>query len=125
MATILVADDDRLLIRLIEITLGEGHRVIAARDGLEAARTIEREHPDLAVLDVRLPFFNGLAVCERIKGNPDTRGVRVLMITGDDSGKSQDRALAVGADGFLAKPFSPAAFLKTADELLARMAKAA
>jgi CheY-like chemotaxis protein len=118
-ATILVADDDRLLIRLIQFTLGEGHDVIEARDGLEAARAVETRRPDLAVLDVRLPFFNGLAVCERIKADPETRGVRVLMITGSDNGRDRDRALAVGADGFLAKPFSPAVFLKKAEELLA------
>jgi DNA-binding response OmpR family regulator len=106
------------------MTLGEGHNVVEARDGLEAARLVETRRPDLAVLDVRLPFFNGLAVCERIKADPETRGARVLMITRGDNRIDRDRALAVGADGFLAKPFSPAEFREKAEELLAGTALA-
>jgi CheY-like chemotaxis protein len=124
-ATILIGDDDHLVVRLLGFTLGEGHRLLEARDGRAAMDLVARERPDLVVLDVRLPELNGIAACERIKGDVTTRAVRVLMVTASNQATDRDRARAAGADGFLTKPFSPFRFLAIVEELLRHEACAA
>ena len=80
--TILVADDDDKIRDLLRAMIERGpHRVVETIDGAVALRAIERSGPDLVVLDLNMPDFDGPEVCRRLKGNAATRGLPVLMLT--------------------------------------------
>jgi putative two-component system response regulator len=114
-ATILIVDDNDASARLLERTLRrDGHRVRFARDGAEALAAVEREHPDLVLLDVVMPTLDGFETCRRLKGNPETRLVPVVLVTALNERRDRIRGLEVGADDFLSKPVNAA-------ELTARM----
>jgi CheY-like chemotaxis protein len=84
----------------------EGYDVDAEPDGAEGLRALERARPDLVILDIMMPGIDGLEVCRRIKSDPRTRSIPVLMFTalsGDDDVESGRTA---GADRFINKPFS-------------------
>jgi|GEM_PF-1230841 len=109
--TILFADDQAALRAIVRATLGTRYRLLEAADGSVALAMVEAEHPDVALLDVNMPGLDGYSVCRRIKANPLIQATRVLILTGHGEDESRDQALAVGADGFLTKPFSPSALL--------------
>ncbi len=112
--TVLVVDDERDLADLLafetEIAL-PGCRVVKAHDGAQALALFERERPDLVVLDIMMPPPDGFEVCRRIR---ETSQVPVLMLTARDSTADKIRALDMGADDYLTKPFEHM-------ELLARL----
>ncbi len=115
---VLVADDDPRVRRVVVTTLGGVYQLFEARDGEQALAVARREMPDLLLLDVRMPVFDGLEVCRRIKGDPLTAHLRVVMLTGlgaDEDRKAGERA---GADAYFVKPFSPRALLNQVTELL-------
>ena len=116
MASILVADDEPTLRRLLLLTFGPEHRVSEAADGAEALRRLLADRPDLAILDVVMPVMDGLAVCRAARAEPSLAGLGIVVLTGYATG---DDALAAGADRHLRKPFSPLELLTTIDELLA------
>jgi putative two-component system response regulator len=105
-ARILVADDSedcrRLLARLLE---SNGLQVICARDGREALGILESQPIDLALLDVRMPHQSGYALCSRLKSNPETRFIPVVLITGLNQTEDRIQGILAGADDFLTKPF--------------------
>jgi DNA-binding response OmpR family regulator len=102
---ILVVDDDRELRELIAFVLrGAGHAIVEAGDGLEAVRRHADERPDLVILDVNLPGIDGFEVCRRIRAEFDTP-VMMLTVRGEEA--DQVKGLDLGADDYLAKPFSP------------------
>jgi DNA-binding response OmpR family regulator len=110
--TILVVDDDTLLLKVVTHNLeAEGYQVLAVRDGAQALEVIERDAPDLMLLDVMMPRMDGFEVCQRVR---EFSSVPIIMITA--RGRSQDkiRGLDLGADDYLTKPFR-------VDELLARV----
>ena len=81
--TVLVADDEPNIVISLEFLLEQGgYRVLVARDGHEALEVIEREVPDLVLLDVMLPRVSGYDVCQRIRQNPAWSKMRVVMVTG-------------------------------------------
>ena len=94
-----------------------GYRVVEAGDGPEAVRLHAIERPDLVILDVNLPGFDGFEVCRRIRAESDTP-VMMLTVRGEDA--DQVRGLDLGADDYLAKPFSPSALLARVRALLRR-----
>src|SRR5262249_12632029 len=103
---ILVVDDSPTDLRLVTASLqGQGYVILTASDGEEALEKATRERPDLIVLDIILPKKNGFQVCRQLKTAPDTRDIKILML----SSKSQDSdrfwGLKQGADGYLTKPF--------------------
>ena len=110
---VLVVEDDPAIARVLELELGEaGHRVevtVAGTDGLSA---MERERPDLVVLDVRLPDMDGLTVCRRARRSG--HDMPILMLTALDRVGDRVVGLDAGADDYLAKPFA-------IEELLARL----
>jgi putative two-component system response regulator len=104
--TVLVVDDEPVTARLLEqILIREGHRVIIARNGLEALELVEQANPDLVLLDLRLPLLGGQEVCRRLKQNPDTRWIPVVVVTGQDDAQAKLSCWEIGADDFLIKPF--------------------
>ena len=107
---ILVVDDNRDILELVQSVLQiEGHEVVIARDGLEALQQDLATEPDLVVLDVNLPIFDGWEVCRRIKAR---RAVPVLLLTVRSERADIENSLAAGADAHLLKPFDIAAFLE-------------
>ena len=104
-ARILVVDDIPTNIKLLEAKLtAEYYDVISAQDGRAALRMIEREAPDLILLDVMMPGMDGFEVCRRIKSNPLTRHLPVVMVTALSDVSDRVRGLEAGADDFLSKP---------------------
>jgi CheY-like chemotaxis protein len=110
--TILVVDDDDDVRGLLRATIERGvHRVVTADDGEEALRLVERAAPDLVLLDVNMPGLDGPEVCRRLKADPATRAIPVLMLTAATQAADRQRGLDAGADGYITKPFSPRALL--------------
>ncbi len=105
---VLVVDDEPDIRGLIVLHLErEGFRCRTASNGLEALREAKARRPDLVVLDLMLPGLDGLEVCRRLRGNRDTAGVPIIMLTAKADEVDRIVGLEVGADDYVAKPFSP------------------
>jgi CheY-like chemotaxis protein len=86
----------------------EGFSVVCAQDGEEALATLSQQQPfDMAILDVKMPKLDGYEVCRRIKNQPATRGIPILIMTGtqSDAMSLANRCFEVGADDWIMKPF--------------------
>lgn len=99
-----IEDNRALLKRRLE---KQGHVVTMAADGKQALAMIESEPPDLVLLDIMMPEMDGFAVLERLKGNPATRDIPVIVISALDDVESAVRCIEQGAEDFLSKPFDP------------------
>lgn len=84
-----------------------GHEVALASDGAAALRAIEQREPDLVILDHSMPHLTGIDVCRRMKSNPFTARIPILMLTAQGGMESKIEGFAAGADDYLAKPFDP------------------
>jgi CheY-like chemotaxis protein len=103
---ILVADDDLVLSHALEHRLREqGYDVVVARDAIQAWQMVQREKPDLIVLDIKMPGGSGLAVLRRMKHNLNARKVSVIVITATEEQSTIQQILALQPDAFLRKPF--------------------
>jgi len=106
--TVLIVDDDVRVVELLQITLGgRGYQVITAYDGEAALQAVRNQRPDLLVLDVRLPRRSGFDVLDSIRRDPLGRHLPVILISADAATESRLQGLKLGADDYLAKPFSP------------------
>jgi len=104
-ARVLVAEDNPQGAELIEAYLdGTGWQVRVAADGEEALRAVRDWQPDVVLLDVMLPKLSGFEVCKRLRGEPATATVPVLMITALDQPSDVERAVEAGTNDFLTKP---------------------
>jgi two-component system, cell cycle response regulator len=104
-ARVLVVDDILANVRLLEAKLSaEYFEVITAMNGIEALECMHRARPDIVLLDVMMPGMDGIEVCRRIKSNPKTHHVPVIMVTALDQADDRIRGLEAGADDFLTKP---------------------
>ena len=113
--TILVVDDQPLNLELVTDYLeGSGCMVVTAADGEAALAAVDRHKPDLVLLDVVMPRLDGIEVCRRLKANPATWLIPVVLVTSLSAVEDQVRGLAAGADDFLTKPIER-------HELLARV----
>jgi len=115
---VLVADDDADLRELIAFTLVQaGYAVVKAADGALAVRRFQEENPDLVVLDINMPGLSGFQVCETIRAGSN---VPVIMLTVRGEEEDLVRALGLGADDYLTKPFSPRTLVARVKALLRR-----
>ena len=118
---LLIADDEPAVRALVHTTLDrEGLAVLEAADGVEALEVIRREAPQMVLLDVMMPGMDGLEVCRRVKADPRTRHVVVVMLTAQSQELDRQRGLAAGADDYFTKPFSPLALLRKVEQVVAR-----
>ena len=123
MTTVVVIEDEAPIADAVAARLrSEGFDVEIAGDGPSGVELVERTRPDLVVLDLMLPGFDGLEVCRRIQRE---RPVPVLMLTARDSETDVLVGLAVGADDFLAKPFSPRELVARIRTILRRVERTA
>ncbi len=116
---VLIAEDDSDILELIvDCIEAIGWRTCRARDGRTALEMARARLPQLALLDVRMPNLDGLEVTRRLKGDPRTSSIAVLILTASVDGTQPEQASAAGADGYLAKPFTTARLRETARSLL-------
>ena len=108
MSYLLLADDNedmRLMLR--ELFRASGHEVSLAADGVDALTAIAEREPDLVILDHSMPRMSGLEVCRRLKQNPFTARIPVMMLTAQSGIESKVEGFNAGADDYIAKPFDP------------------
>jgi len=103
---------------ITDLLRGSGLDVTIATDGVEAIEQIENHCPDLVVLDIVMPRMNGYEVCRRLKSDPKTQSVPVVMCS--SKGEEFDRywGMKQGADAYIAKPFQPTELVGTVKQLL-------
>jgi two-component system KDP operon response regulator KdpE len=107
MKTILVADDDLDILNVVSVRLRKfGYRVITAEKGVQAVAQAIHHHPDLIILDIRMPSGNGLSVYEKLKGSVETAFIPVIFFTAHPSADIRKKVLGWGASNFIAKPFT-------------------
>ncbi len=105
---ILIADDEPFNLDYLEQELGElDYETVSVGDGGEAWEKVQSEHPDLVLLDIMMPVMDGFEVLSRLKANPATRDIPVIVISADDDLKSVVRGIKLGAEDYLPKPFEP------------------
>ena len=119
---ILIVEDERDILHLVKLYLEkEGFRVstaVTGPDGLKAART---DRPDLLVLDLMLPDMDGLEVCKRLRTEPQTATLPIIMLTAKAEESDTIIGLELGADDYVTKPFSPKALVARVKALLRRI----
>ncbi len=101
---ILVVDDEKLNVELLEGILSENYEVVSAYNGKEALLEVEKNPPDLILLDIMMPGMTGYEVCKELKGNEKTLHIPILMVTGLTEKTEKIKGLEAGADDFLNKP---------------------
>lgn len=118
-ARILVVDDIEHNVKLLEAKLStEYFDVVTARDGQQALEAIERCEPDIVLLDVMMPGMDGFEACRRIKSNPETQHLPVVMVTALSDVSDRVRGLESGADDFLTKPLDDQALFSRVKSLV-------
>jgi CheY-like chemotaxis protein len=105
--TILVVDDDQQNLELVQAYLEDIEcETVAARDGIEALEMVAREKPDLILLDVMMPKMSGFEVCRRLKVDPDTSDIPIIMVTALNEFGDIERGIDSGTDDFVSKPIN-------------------
>lgn len=105
---VLVVEDSAVIRRLIDVCLRPAEvEVVMREDGPGALEAALSEHPDLMVLDIGLPEMDGWEVLDRLRSDPRTKSLPVLVLTAHAEEESRRRADEGGADGFVTKPFQP------------------
>ncbi len=105
---VLVCDDEPYMIESVSYVVRKaGFEVLTAEDGDAALATARREKPDFVLLDIMMPGMSGDEVCRRLKSDPATSAAYVVILTARGQEEDERRAMEMGADEFLTKPFSP------------------
>jgi two-component system alkaline phosphatase synthesis response regulator PhoP len=122
---VLIADDNPQGVELLEAYLsGSNFEIETASDGEETLRKVKQWNPDLILLDIMMPKISGFEVCKRLRSDPATRDVAVLMITALDQPSDIERAVEAGTDDFLTKPINKTELLLRVRSILkSRMSK--
>jgi DNA-binding response OmpR family regulator len=119
-AAILVVDDEPNIVLSLEFLMKkEGHAVRVARDGDAALRAIAEAVPDLVLLDLMIPGRDGYEVCEAIRADARCRDTRIVMLTARSREVEREKAMALGADAYVIKPFATQALVEQVRGLLA------
>ena len=113
---LIIEDEDNIAVALEFLMSRDGHSHRRLSSGREALAAIRQDRPDLVLLDIMLPDVSGYQIVQELRADPSLRDVRVLMMTARGSVMERRKGLALGADGFIAKPFELA-------ELRAEMAR--
>lgn len=119
---VLVVDDSRVIRELIAVNLElEGFEVTTASDGEAAVRLASEVRPDVITLDVMMPRLNGFEAVQRLRQDPTTAAIPVVMVTGRAQTADLDRGREVGVEAYVTKPFEPTDLV----EVVTRLARGA
>jgi len=120
MKKILIVDDREDTVELLEMTLKRGNfEVLRAGSGESALEVVRTQKPDLIIMDILMPGkIDGLEATRIIKGNPETRHCKVIMISGKGLEADREAGLEAGAQDYFLKPFSPLELIRRVDELM-------
>ncbi len=117
---VLIVDDNQQNLELIQAYMESlPCRLEVATDGAEAMASVAREQPDLVLLDVMMPRMSGFEVCQKLKGNPATRDIVIIMVTALHEVSDMERAVECGCDDFVSKPVNKVELLARVKGLLA------
>jgi CheY-like chemotaxis protein len=115
---VLVVDDDEVIRQLIAVNLTlEGFDVVTAVDGRECLEKVAEVAPDVITLDVMMPRLDGWVTATQLRKNPETAGIKVVLITARAQEDDRDRGRQIGVDAYLTKPFDPAEMIRVVREL--------
>ncbi|MGI8778385.1 MAG: response regulator transcription factor [Acidimicrobiales bacterium] len=121
---VLVIDDDPVILELLRINFEiEGFEVISACDGQEGLRRAGTDHPDVILSDIMMPRLDGLELLARLRGDPATAEVPVVLLSAKAQRAEVDRGLALGADDYVTKPFDPLELLDRVNAALDKRRK--
>lgn len=120
--TILIADDEPDILEIVEYNLRkEGYEVITANDGQEALHKARLSKPGLVILDVMMPFKNGMEVCKILRSMPASRDTLIMFLTALNDEISHIKGLEYGADDYISKPVSPRILVSKVNALFRRV----
>ena len=123
---ILIIEDDPATSRLVDYSLRhEGYQVFTALNGLDGIRQALNEVPDLIILDVMLPGMDGFEICHRLRSEPTTAEMPILMFSAKAQDIDRSTGLLVGADDYLTKPASPSSIVECVQILLKKKSHSA
>jgi|SRR5690606_13555082 CheY-like chemotaxis protein len=118
--SVLVVDDEPLTQDLLRLMLEPaGFRVTGAEHGLEALQKIQQSKPDIMILDVMMPHMDGITVCRKIRSNPETADLPIVMLSGKTHLNAVEEGMEAGANRYLAKPMSRNDLIQNLREVLA------
>jgi two-component system alkaline phosphatase synthesis response regulator PhoP len=116
---ILIADDEPHIVRALSFVLSKaGYRVCTASNGSEALERITCDRPHLAFLDLMMPKLDGYEVCRRVKSDPSLAHTYLVILTAKGQQADKVCGMALGADEYITKPFSPTAIVKQVQRAL-------
>lgn len=116
---ILVVDDEPYVLRVIQMKLeNAGYQVETVGDGISAWEKIQIDKPDMLITDIVMPGLNGYELIRKVRSEPETRELPVLMLTGRGQDVDELKGYEAGVDKFLTKPFSPKELLSIVGEIL-------
>jgi len=106
--SILIVDDEPTNLRILNQVLNDTYKLIFAKSGQEALRLVEKERPDLILLDVMMPQMTGYEVCEQLKNHPNFKVIPIIFVTALNDPDDEAKGLNLGAVDYISKPISPA-----------------
>lgn len=104
--TVLVIDDDKMVLDMIQNVLADNYEVSAVNDGQKAFRVLERVHPDVILLDLKMPGMDGYDVISRLKVNQEYKEIPVIFLTAVTDEYSETKCFSAGAEDYICKPFT-------------------
>ena len=105
---IMLADDEEDIKVVMQLFLeSKGYDIVTAFDGLDTIERAKQELPDLILLDVMMPVIDGFEVCKRLKADPATFGIPIIMVSAAGQAESRQKGLDAGAVDYVVKPFEP------------------
>ena len=123
---IVIADDDPNIIQLVKMRLSMAHyTVVATNDAVAAVAMVKSKDPVAVILDVQMPGGGGLSALSKIKADPKTSKLPVMMLTGERNAETVMLAMEGGADDYMVKPFLPDVLLERVSRLVSKAAKPA
>ncbi|MCH9806138.1 MAG: response regulator [Alphaproteobacteria bacterium] len=118
-ASILIADDEKNICFAMQFLLeGQGYDVTCVEDGAQAIDALQSSQPQLLLLDLTMPKLNGYEVCQAARADPRLGAMRILIVSAQCKDVAVEKAMAMGADGYLKKPFSSADVISAVGTLL-------
>ncbi len=121
---ILVVDDEPTIVRLMEFILArQGHEMIVAVNGEEALEKIQSQHPDLVLLDIMMPRIDGYEVAQRLRADPATAALPIIMLSAKAQDEDIRKGVEVGVDEYVTKPFTPDHLVQVVTKYLDRLQK--